>query len=169
MLSAEAILDKGRALSALASESHVASLKTNVNTTKKLNALSTQLRHIHDHLYPVFDRSSYDLAAKLEELSPDEFIDPDGEGADALEEAEDYFETRRDELSNLRNQLTTGTVPPSHDVFEEIKRLDWLYFWKIAAMQDLRWRLLIAEGLRTTPHEGPTFKTAAEFIKDLND
>ena len=168
MLSAEAIRNEGRALSACDSGSHIGSLQAALCTSGKLDAISMQLRHHYDHLHSLIDRSWHDLEAKLEDLGLDEFSDPEGEGADALEEAENYFKIRRAELESLRCQLAKATVPPSHTAFEGLERLDSLYFWIISVMQELRWKFLIAEGLRTIPPGGETFDTAKELFQAID-
>ena len=171
MLSAEMIRDVSRALPWLVAEPQSEPIPTGVSLSERtdlLDAHAEGLRIRHDTLYPVIDRAGHKLAAAFKELDPDEITDPEGEGAEALEKAEAYFHTQRDELDRLRHALIDAGAPPDHDVFEALDRLDGLYAWIIATMQEIRWTVLIADGVRTPPG-ARMFASGAALVAALDD
>ena len=171
MLSAEMIRDVGRALPWLVAEPQAEPIPAGVSLSERtdlLDAHAEGLRLRHDTLYPVIDRAGHKLAAAFKELDPDEITDPEGEGAEALEKAEAYFHTQRDELDRLRHALIDAGAPPDHDVFEALDRLGALYAWIVATMQEIRWTVLIADGVRTPPG-AHTFASGAALVAALDD
>ena len=171
MLTRETIRDVGRALPWLVSEPRPEALPTDVPLEKRnelLNAHAKGLRHRYDSLHPVIERAGHKLAAAFKELNAAEIADPEGEGAEALEKAEAYFHDERDELGRLRNALIDTGAPPDHDVFEALDRLDRLYTWIVATMQEVRWTVLIGDGVRTPPG-GRTFTSGAALVGVLDD
>ena len=124
-------------------------------------------------LYPVIDRARRKLAAAFEELGPaeitgPEIADPEGEVAEALEEAEAYFHAQRGDLCRFRKTLLDAGAPPSHDVFDALDRLDQLYVWIVATIQEGRWTMLVVDGLRTLPSER-TFTSGASLVAALDE
>ena len=171
MLTSETIRDVGRALPWLASEPPPESIPAGVSLEKRtelLDAHAEGLRHRYDILHPVIERAGHKLAATFEDLSPAEIVDPEGEGAEALERAEEYFRAQCDDLARLRSALTAAGAPSHHDVFEAIDCLDGLYAWIVATMQELRWTVLIAEGVRTAPSER-TYTSGSALVAALDD
>ena len=171
MLSAEMIRDVGRALPWLVAEPQSEPIPTGVSLRERtdlLDAHAEGLRLRHDTLYPVIDRAGHKLAAAFKELDPAEITDPEGEGAEALEKAEAYFHTQRDELDRLRHALIDAGAPPDHDVFEALDRLGGLYAWIVASMQEVRWTVLAADGARTPP-SGRTFTSGASLVAALDE
>ena len=169
MLSAEMIRDVGRALPWLAAEPRSEPIPTGVSLSERtelLDAHAEDLRIRYDTLYPVIDRVGHKLAAAFKELNPAEIADPDGEGAEALEKAEAYFHAQRGDLSRIRETLIDADAPPDHDVFDALVRLDGLYAWIVAAMQEIRWMVLVADGVRTPPSEH-TFTSGASLVAAL--
>jgi len=127
-------------------------------------------RH-YDELFPVIDWAGQTFAEAIERRDPEENPDPDGEGAAALEQAEVYFKHRKDRLGHSRDACAEAGAPPSHTVFEALDRLDHLYTWIIATMQDVRWSVLIAEGLKANV-ECPgrrSFASSAEWLGALRE
>ncbi len=171
MLSAEMIRDVGRALPWLVAEPQTEPIPTGVSLRERtdlLDAHAEGLRLRHDTLYPVIDRAGHKLAATFNELDTDEITDPEGEGAEALERAEAYFHAQRGELDRLRDALIDAGAPPDHDVFEALDRLADLYAWIVATMQEVRWTVLIADGVRTPPSTR-TFRSGAALVAALDD
>ncbi len=117
-------------------------------SSELLDAHTKGLRHHYDDLLPVIDRAGRTLAETIEKLDPEESPDPDGEGVAALERTENYFKRRREQLLHLHDAIVKIGAPPSHEVFEALDRLDNLYMWIGATMQDVRWSVLFAEGVR---------------------
>ena len=171
MLSAEMIRDVGRALPWLVAEPQTEPIPTGVSLRERtdlLDAHAEGLRLRHDTLYPVIDRAGHKLAAAFKELDPAEITDPEGEGAEALEKAEAYFHAQRDELDRLRHALIDAGAPPDHDVFEALDRLSGLYAWIVASMQEVRWTVLVADGVRSPP-SGRTFTSGASLVAALDE
>lgn len=171
MLSAEMIRDVGRALPWLVEEPQTEPIPAGVSLRERkefLDAHAEGLRLRHDTLYPVIDRAGQKLAAAFEELDPAEVTDPEGEGAEALEKAEAYFHAQRGDLSDFREALVGAGAPSDHDVFEALDRLDGLYAWIVAGMQEVRWTVLVADGVRTPPGER-TFTSGASLVAALDE
>ena len=172
MLSAEMIRDVGRALPWLVEEPQTEPIPAGVSLRERkelLDAHAEGLRLRHDTLYPVIDRAGRKLAAAFKELDPAEPItDPEGEGAEALEKAEAYFHAQRDDLARLRSALIDASAPTDHAVFEALDRLDGLYAWIVAGMQEVRWTVLVADGVRTPPGER-TFTSGASLVAALDE
>ncbi len=171
MLSAEMIRDVGRALPWLVAEPRSEPIPIGVSLrerTELLDALVEDLRSRYDTLYPVIDRGGQKLAAAFNELDPASIMDPEGEGAEALEKAEAYFHAQRDDLGCFRAALIDAGAPRGHDVFDALDRLDGLYAWIVATMQEVRWTMLIADGRRTPPGER-RFTSGASLVAALDE
>ena len=171
MLSAEMIRDVARALPWLVAEPQSQPIPTGVSLSERtdlLDAHAEGLRLRHDTLYPVIDRAGQKLAAAFKDLDPDQITDPEAEGAEALEKAEAYFHPQRGDLSRFREALIEGGAPPDHDAFEALDRMDGLYAWIVATMQEIRWTVLIADGVRTPPG-ARTFASGAALVAALDD
>ena len=120
MLNAEMIRDVGRALPWLVAEPQSEPIPTGVSLSERtefLDVHAEDLRSRHDTLYPVIDRAGHKLTAAFEELDPASIVDPEGEGAEALEKAEAYFHAQRDDLARLRSALIDAGAPPDHGVW----------------------------------------------------
>lgn len=175
VLTCETIRDVGRVLPWLASEPRPEPLPTGLPTEKRAELLEVHaeaLRNLHAELYPVFDRTcqklSAELSATVDGLGPNEILDPEGQGRQALEDAEAHFIAQGEELQCLRDALIDAGAPSDHDVFKALERLAGLYGWIVATMQELRWAVLIADGLRA-PGNGRTFTTGADLVSALDD
>ena len=171
MLNAEMIRDVGRALPWLVAEPQSEPIPTGVSLSERtefLDVHAEDLRSRHDTLYPVIDRAGHKLTAAFEELDPASIVDPEGEGAEALEKAEAYFHAQRDDLARLRSALIDAGAPPDHGVFDALDRLDGLYAWIVAAMQEVRWTVLVADGRRASPSER-RFTSGASLVAALDE
>ena len=171
MLSAEMIRDVGRALPWLVAEPRSEPIPAGVSLrerTELLDAHAEGLRSRYDTLYPVIDRGGHKLAAAFEELDPASIVDPEGEGAEALEKAEAYFHAQRGDLRSLRETLIDAGAPPDHSVFEALDRLDGLYAWIVATMQEVRWTVLIADGRRALASER-RFTSGSALVAALDE
>ena len=171
MLACEAIRDVGRALPWLASEPQPEPVPPNLPVEKRVELFricAEGLRYRHAVLYAVIDRAGKKLAATLEVAEPSEILDPEGEGCEALEKAEVYFKSQRDELGQLRESLIGARAPSGHDVFEALDRLDGLFSSIAATIQDVRWTLLIADGAKE-PGSARTYTSGAALVAALDD
>ena len=138
------VRDVGRALPALVSGPDLG-----VPFSRELlDAHATALREWYDGLLPVIDRAGDTLLKAMENHDAEDAADPEGEGARALEETEAYFKHRRDELGRLRRAFVETGASSSHDVFASLDRLDNLYMWIVAVMREVRWSVLIMDGVR---------------------
>ena len=161
------IRDVSRALPALVSDPDV-----DVPVSAELlDAHAIGLRQRYDNLLPVIDRAGNTLAQAIEKLDPDEIADPKGEGARALEQAEAYFKHRREELRHLRDAFVDVGASPSHEVFDALDRLDNLYMWIVATMQEVRWSVLIFEGVKDKAEsaEARSFTSSSEWLASLHE
>ena len=163
----ETIRDVSRALPALVSDPH---LDVPVSADL-LDAHATGLRQQYDNLLPVIDRAGNVLAEALEMHDSQQSVDSQGEGARALEQAEAYFKNRREDLRHLRDAFVNAGASPSHDVFHALDCLDNLYMWIIATMQEVRWSVLILDGVRDRADSPScrTFAFSSEWLASLNE
>ena len=161
------IRDVGRALPALVSGPKI---EVPVSTAL-LDASATDLRKRHASLRPVIDRAGKALAEAMKRHDPEESADPEGEGAGALEQAESYFKDSRAELQRLRKACVELGASPSHRVFNALRDLDELYVSIIATMQEVRWSVLIFDGVsdRADSPARRTFATSSEWPASLHD
>ena len=171
MLAWEAVRDVGRTLPWLASERQPDPVPADLPAEKRAELFKIHaeaLRYRHGVLYAVIDRAGKKLAATLGAAEPGEILDPEGEGCEALEKADACFKTQRDELGQLREGLIGAGAPFGHDVFEALDRLDGRYSSIIATTQEVRWGLLIADGLKE-PGSAPTYTSGAALVAALDD
>lgn len=171
MLTSETIRDVGRALPWLASEPGPEPLPASLPVEKRtelFEGLAKGFRDRYGGLHAVLDRVGTKLAAALDEADPNEILDPEGEGSEALEGAEAYFKTQREELWRWRNDLMEAGAPPDHDVFDALDRLAGLFEWIIATMQEVRWALLMTDGVKTTG-SSRTFTSGAKLVAALDE
>ena len=161
------IRDVSRALPALVSDPDLDSPVS----AKLLDAHTLGLRQQYDNLLPVIDRAGNTLAEAVEKLDPEESPDPEGEGASALEQAEAYFKHRREQLRHLRDAFFEVGASPSHEVFDALDRLDDLYMWIVATMQEVRWSVLICEGVKDKARspECRSFTSSSEWLASLRE
>ena len=141
------------------------------DSVELLDRHAAALRERHDNLVPVIDCAGNALSEAMKAHNPEEVADPEGEGARALEQAEGYFKHRRDELGRLRETFIALRAPPSHDVFRALDRLDNLYMGIVATMQEVRWSVLIFDGVRDRANapEGRALSSSAEWFASLDD
>ena len=136
-----------------------------------LDARAKGLRERYESLHPVIDRAGSVLAEAMELHDPTSPADPDGEGVRAMEQGERYFKRRLDELQQLRDAFVELRASPSHDVFRELDRLEHLYAWTVATMQEVRWFVLIGDGVRDRADspDPRAFTSASEWLASLRD
>ncbi len=116
------------------------------------------------------DRCGQDAGEGDREAPRGKRPEPKGEGAGALELAEVYFKQRQNGLRHLRGRAQAG-ASPSHSVFEALDRLDNLYTWIITTMQEVRWTVLIFEGLKANAErpQRRSFTSSAEWLASLSE
>ena len=141
------------------------------SSAKLLDAHTKGLRQHYDDLFPVIDRAGHTLAEAIKKLDPGESADPDGEGVAALEQTEAYFKHRREQLLHWHDAFVEMGASPSHGVFAALDRLDNLYMWIGATMQEVRWAVLFAEGVRAQAESSETrlYTSSAEWLACLRE
>ena len=135
-----------------------------------LDAYATGLNERFNTLMPVIDRAGSTLAEAVKAHDPDENADPEGEGVLALEQAELHFKHRREELLRLRDAFADVGASPSHKVFDAVDRLDNLYVWIVGTMQQVRWSMMIFDGVNDAAKspEARTYTSASEWLASFN-
>lgn len=110
-------------------------------------------------------------AKAIERLAPGESPGPDRDGVAALEQAEVYLKHRQEQLRASRHAFVEADTTPSRGVFEALDRLDDLYARIVATMQEVRWAVLISEGLsdKTESPECRSFTSSAEWLACLRE
>ncbi len=119
----------------------------------------------------MIDRAGNTLADPMKTHNSEVSADPDGEGVRALEQAEAYFKDRREELLRRREAFVNVGASPSHEVFEAVDRLDNLYMWIVGTMQEVRWSVLVFDGVKdgAEAQERRIFASPSEWVASLND
>lgn len=171
VLKSETIRDVARALPWLASDPRPEPLPADLGVedlTEHFNAHAEGLRHEYTVLHALLDRAGKKLAAALDEADPHEILDPAGEGSEALEKAEEYFNTQRDQLERMRGAFVEAGAPSDHDVFKALDSLAGLYEGIVATMQKVRWDLLITDGVKE-PETARSFTSGAELVAALDE
>ncbi|MXY58075.1 MAG: hypothetical protein F4029_01640 [Gammaproteobacteria bacterium] len=134
---------------------------------------SRRLREWHDAVYEAaiapMRALAQEVRVKLDAESKDDTLeepfDPDGVGAASLEAAEDHFRTQLSKLRPMRNDI--AHYP---QVVAEFDRLLELYASVISNMQDLRWSVLIADGIPSPSDMSERrFANGAELIAALEE
>ena len=102
--------------------------------------------------------------------APDTMIDPDGTGAQALEEAEEYFRVECGELRDIRKALDGSGARSAYGpgVFDELDRLDRLFFGIVQRCQEIRWAVRVHDGV-ASPTTGRTHESGAALVSSLTD
>ena len=141
------------------------------DSVELLDRHAAAFRERHGNLVPVIDCAGNALSEAMKAHDPEKFADPEGEGAQALEQSEGYFKHRRDELGRLRETFIALRTSPSHDVFRALDRLDDLYLGIVATMQEVRWSVLVFDGVgdRANAPEGRVFSSSAGWLASLHD
>ena len=97
-------------------------------------------------------------------------MDPDDIVVPVLEKGEGYFRKEREELRDVRDALqeTGGVEVYGAEVFAELERLDTLFEHLVASLQELRWTIMIHDGM-LAPSTGGTCASGAEFMASMEN
>ena len=108
------------------------------------------------------------LQKAAEDFPPGREMDPDDIAVPELEKSEEYFRKERKELRDVRDALQrTGDVEAyGAEVFAALERLDKLFEYLIASLQELRWAIMIHDGA-LDPSTGETCASGAEFMASM--
>ena len=146
------------------------SAKPRVNPTKQaIRELTDNFCKRHDAIVAV-SSNFQDLQKEVEDFQPGREIDPDDSAVPALEKGEAYFRGERAELREIRNALqrTGGTQAHGAEVFAALKCLDELFEALIASFQELRWLIMVNDGLLAPRTKGQC-TSGAEFMAALEN
>ena len=97
-------------------------------------------------------------------------MDPDDIAVPALEKGEGYFRKEREELRDVWEALQRmgGAEAYGTEVFAELERLDTLFKCLVASLQELRWIIMINDGL-LAPSIGGTCANGAGFMASMEN
>ena len=146
------------------------SAKPRVNPTKQaIRELTDSFCKRHDAIVAVSSKFQ-DLQKEVEDFQPGREIDPDDSAVPALEKGEAYFRGEREELREIRNALqrTGGDQAHGVAVFVALKCLDELFEVLIASFQELRWLIMVNDGLLAPRTKGQC-TSGAEFMAALEN
>lgn len=124
----------------------------------------------HDSVNGAFSAMTEKLWTEVKSAMPGTVLDPEGSGVQALEEAEEYFRAERDEIREIRRALDGSGVRSAYggSVFDELERLDRLFFDIVQWCQQIRWLVMIHDGV-ASPVTGNRHKSGAELVSSLTD
>ena len=110
------------------------------------------------------------LQKAAEEFPLGREMDPDDMAVPELEKSEEYFRKEREELSDIRDALqrTGGVESYGTELFSELERLDTLFKDLVVSLQELRWTIMISDGL-LAPSTGGTCASGSEFMASLEN
>ena len=139
-------------------------------TREAVAILESSFRKRHESVNAVISAMTDKLRIEVESADPGTVLDPDGSGAQALEEAEKYFRAERDKLRDIRKALDGSGVRSAcgASVFDELDRLASLFFGFVQWCQEIRWLVMVHDGV-ASPSTGKTHKSGAELVSSLTD
>jgi len=139
-------------------------------TREAVSVLERHLHKRHDSVNGAFSAMTDKLWTEVESAMPGTVLDPEGFGVQALEEAEEYFRSESGELRELRKALDGSGVRSAYgaSVFDALERLDRLFFDIVRWCQEIRWLVMIHDGV-ASPSTGKTHKSGAELVSSLTD
>jgi len=140
------------------------------DTREAVAVLERHLCKRQDSVNGAFSAMTEKLWAEVESAMPGTVLDPEGSGVQALEEAEEYFRTECDELRAIRKALDRSGVRSAYgaSVFDALERLDRLFFDIVQWCQEIRWLVMIHDGV-ASPVTGKTYKSGAKLVSSLTD
>ncbi len=151
----------------------LADLLANQNKDKLRGAiklLTESFRKRHDAVADVCTAFQGRLQKAAEDFPPGREMDPDDIAVPELEKSEEYFRKEREELRDVRDDLqrTGGAEAYGAEVFAELERLDTLFEYLVASLQELRWIIMIHDGA-LAPSTGGTCASGAEFMASMEN
>ena len=110
------------------------------------------------------------LQKAAEDFPPGREMDPDDIAVPELEKSEEYFRKEREELRDVRDALqrTGGSEAYGAEVFAALERLDKLFEYLVASLQELRWAIMIHDGA-LAPSTGGTCASGSEFMDSMEN
>ena len=110
------------------------------------------------------------LQKAAEDFPPGREMDPDDIAVPELEKSEEYFRKEREELRDVQDALqrTGGSEAYGSEVFAALERLDKLFEYLVASLQELRWAIMIHDGA-LAPSTGGTCASGSEFMASMEN
>ena len=110
------------------------------------------------------------LQKAAEDFPPDREMDPNDIAVPELEKSEEYFRKEREDLRDVWDALqrTGGSEAYGAEVFAALERLDKLFEYLVASLQELRWAIMIHDGA-LAPSTGGTCASGSEFMASMEN
>ena len=135
-----------------------------------IQLFTESFRKRHDDVVDVCTAFQGRLRKAAEDFPPGWEMDPDDIAVPELEKSEAYFRQEREELRDVRDALqrTGGAEVCGAEVFAALERLDELFEYLVASLQELRWTIVIHDGA-LAPSTGGTCTSGAEFMASMKN
>ena len=135
-----------------------------------IKVLTENFRNRHDAVVDVCTAFQERLQKAAENFPPGREMDPDDIAVPELEKSEEYFRKERKDLSDVRDALqrTGGVEAYGAEVFAALERLDKLFEYLVASLQELRWAIMIHDGV-LAPSTGGTCASGSEFMASMEN
>ena len=135
-----------------------------------IKVLAESFRERHDALATVCSTFQERLQKAAENFPPSREMDPDDIAVPELEKSEEYFRKEREELRDVQDDLqrTGGSEAYGAEVFAALERLDKLFEYLVASLQELRWAIMINDGLLAPSIRG-TCANGAGFMASMEN
>ncbi len=132
--------------------------------------LTESFRERHDAVANVCTAFQGRLQKAAEGFPLGRAMDPDGIVVPELEKSEGYFRKEREELHDVRDALQRigGAEAYGAEVFAALERLDKLFEYLVASLQELRWAIMIHDGA-LAPSTGGTCASGSEFMASMEN
>ena len=135
-----------------------------------IKLLTESFHRRHDAVIEVCTAFQERLQKAAEDFPPGREMDPDDIAVPELEKSEEYFRKEREELRDVRDALqrTGGAETYGAEVFAALERLDKLFEYLVASLQELRWAIMIHDGA-LAPSTGGTCASGSEFMASMEN
>lgn len=140
------------------------------HTRRAVGELTDSFHKRYDALVAVSSTLRDRLLKEAKDFQPGREMDPDDIAVPALEKGEEYFGEEREELREIQNALqrTGGAQAHGAEVFAALERLDELFEEIIAWSQEVRWLIMINDGLLAPSTKGQC-ASGSEFMAALEN
>ena len=135
-----------------------------------IKLLTEGFRKRHDAIVDVCSAFQERFQKAADDFPPGREMDPDDIAVPELEKSEEYFRKEREELRDVRDALQRigGTETHGAEVFAALERLDKLFEYLVASLQELRWAIMIHDGA-LAPSTGGTCASGSEFMASMEN
>lgn len=135
-----------------------------------IKVLTASFHKRYDAVIEVCTAFQERLQKAAEDFPPGREMDPDDIAVPELEKSEEYFREERKELRDALDALqrTGGSEAYGAEVFAALERLDRLFEYLVASLQELRWAIMIHDGA-LAPSTGGTCASGSEFMASMEN